>query len=460
MLFHAGAAAQRRYTVRTAAARTVGEQVRIKTTVRSAPSKGLLVVLLNPKVPGEVIVKNPQGKVVMQGQADEDGQAEFQLPRGLPYQVEVKHPSYLGSSVKSRPLGPTDYVQADLTPQFASMRLRDLPLNSQVFIDNEPRGAADQSGNILIANIKPGDRELLVRHPEYEDYIDRLTGLEAGVEVTYPPLRLLRVARLSFQGPPGANIMIDGDFWGRIKPNGTALVNYELEQIGERTISVEKIGFQTWSRREVLKTGVRTFEVALDPIVTAAGFSDFFEDLSLWSAPPPWKVVTDQRNKKLEVRGETPGLLTSKVYRDFQMNFMVWFNDDKGATWIVRADPEGRNYYLFHLSGAKSESHTPRRFHTFLVSNGGKPQSVSTPVPVIPELNNRTSYTIHLVVKGNQIRHSITPNDSGETFDLGSWTDESTEKDRRLYGTVGFRSLSGEVFAVDDLAVSLELPND
>ena len=428
-------------------------------TVAQQPTKGTLAVVLNYKIKATVVVKDIRGRLLAKSEADSDGQAEFQLLRGRAYHVEVNHPSYLGSDAKTKILGATDVVRLDLTPQFSSIRFRGLPPNSQIFIGigNEPRATADKSGNSAVADLKPGNHDLLIRHPEYNDYFDQLSILEAGVEITYPRLTLLQVARIAIQGPAGAAIMIDGDVRGRIKPDGTVLINYELEKAGEHVISVEKIGYQTWSQREVFKPGVRTFEVKLDPIVTAAGFSDFFEDLSLWSAPSAWKIVTDQRNKKLEVRGEAPGLLANKTYRDFQMNFTVWLNDDKGATWLVRADKEGRNYYLFHLSGSKSGSYTPRRFYTFLISNGGKPQSVSTPVPVIPELNNKTSYTINLVVKGNQIKHSITPNDSGETFDMGIWTDTSIDKDKFLYGTVGFRSLAGEVFAVDDLTVSLEL---
>ncbi|MGH9837507.1 MAG: hypothetical protein ACREEM_01845 [Blastocatellia bacterium] len=428
-------------------------------TVLQVPTKGQLAVALNYKVNATVVVKDASGRQVAKAEANE-GQAEFQLLRGKSYQIEVIHPSYLGTNYKTKPLGATEIVLANLTPQFAALRLRALPPDSQVFIDNKERATADKSGNIAIENLKPGDHELLVRHPEYEDYIDKLIGLEAGVEVTYPPLRLLRVARIAIRGPAGANVMIDGDFWGRIKPDGGARINYELEQVGEHVISVEKIGYQPWTRRELLKPGVLTLEVKLDPIITSSGFSDFFEDLLQWSAPSPWQIVADQRNRKLEVRGEAPGLLANKTYRDFVMNFTVWLNDSRGATWLVRADKEGRSYYLFHLSGSASTKFTPRRFYTFLISNGGQPQSVSTPIPVIPELNNKTSYTINVVVQGNTIKHTITPNDTGETVDLGIWTDTSTDKDKFLYGTLGFRSLAGEIFAVDDLTVSLELPKE
>src|SRR5262249_39117154 len=146
--------------------------------------------------------------------------------------------------------------------------------------------------------------------------------------------------------------------------------------------------------------------------------SDLFESLSLWSAPPTWKIVSDGRNKRLEVRGEKLGLLADKTYRDFQVNFLLWLDNGKGASWAVRADKEGRNYYLFHLAGPKSTDFTPRRFYTFLISDGQAPVEVNTPIPVYPELNNKTSYTINIIVQDYTVRHKITSNDSGVTDDL------------------------------------------
>ncbi len=439
--------------------RPANERIEIR-TVPQQPTNGTLAVVLNYKINATVVVKDIKGKLLAKMEADSNGKAEFQLLRGRAYQVEVTHPSYIGDNNKTKALGATEIVRLTLTPQFATLRMRDLPLNSQVFIDNDLRATADKSGAVTIPDLKPGDHDILVRHPEYSDDIARLTGIEAGSEVTYPLIKLSRVARIAFQGPPGAVVLIDGQMEGRIRSDGTVRIDFQLEKTGEHEISVELPGHHPFQKREMLKPGILTLEVKLDPIITSSGFSDFFEDLLQWSAPSPWQIVADQRNRKLEVRGEAPGLLANKTYRDFQLNFTVWLNDSKGATWIMRADKEGRNYYLFHLSGSASKSYRPRRFYSFLIANGGQPQSVSTPIPVIPELNNKTSYTINVVVKGNTIKHTITPNDTGETVDLGIWTDTSTDKDKFLYGTLGFRSLAGEVFAVDDLTVSLELPKE
>src|SRR5262249_27172716 len=103
------------------------------------PTKGTLAVVLNYKVNATVVVKDIQGKLVAKAEADEDGQAEFQLRRGRVYQVEVNYPSYIGFNDKTKALGATEIVRAKLTPQFGTLRFKLLPQNSQVFIDNELR---------------------------------------------------------------------------------------------------------------------------------------------------------------------------------------------------------------------------------------------------------------------------------------------------------------------------------
>ncbi|MCI0663776.1 MAG: hypothetical protein L0220_22170, partial [Acidobacteria bacterium] len=252
-------------------------------------------------------------------------------------------------------------------------------------------------------------------------------------------------------------VLIDGEFKGTIQEDGKVGIDYQLDQISEHAITVELLGHQPWSRREVLTPGSRTLIAKLDPITTSAGVSDFFDNLSQWNAPDSWKIITDERNKKLEVRGPKLGTLKDKIYQDFTANFTIWLDDSKGATWALRADKEGHNYYLFHLAGPKSTTHTPRRFYTYLVRDGNEPIEVSTPAPVIVDLSKPGSYAITIEVRRHHITHRIVSNQLGEDSDLGIWTDTTETKDKFLYGTFGFRSFSGEVFSVDDLSLSPEL---
>jgi len=447
--------AQREYTVVKPRERSATERVTIRTRA-AQPSKGILAVVLQPIVPGQiVVVKDSTGKIISTQENIEDGQAEFQLQRGKIYHVEASRPGYLSKTGKSQPLKATEIIRLNLIPQFVSFNLSGLPAGAQVFIDDTLKATTDQSGSIAIGDVEPGKHSLRISHPEYNDYRDNFDGegLKAGEEVNYSRIQLTRVAKLLIQGPAGATVLINGALQGKIQENGSVRIDYELEQATERTISVEQLGYQSWTRTETLTPGPHTYSVSLDPIVTSAGVSDFFDSLSQWKAPTTWELMADGRNKKLRVKGEGLGVLKDRIYRDIQggLNFTIWLDDGKGATWAVRVDKEGNNYYLFHLAGPDSTTHTPKRLYTYLVRGGGAPVEVSTPIPVLTDLNKNTSYTITIEVTGYTVRQWITSDQTGDRGDLGIWTDTTATKDKFLYGTFGFCSMAGEIFTVDDL---------
>jgi hypothetical protein len=437
-------------------ARTATETVTINRRA-SQPTKGVLQVVLDPVIPGKVVITDSQGRVLEEAEADEDGQATFELRRGQSYLVKASSPGYLGVEGKSPILKAATSIRLKLKAQFAKLELPGLPVGAQILIDGALRETAAQS-LVVLDNLEPGQHILLVRHPQYNDYQVDLGVLVAGGGARFPPITtlLVKVAKLTIQGPADAIVLIDGAVQGKINPDGVVRIDYELEKSSERTISVELLGYQTWTKRELLAPGPRTFTAKLDPIVTSTGVSDFFDNLSLWKAPASWKIISDARNKKLEVKGEQLGLLSDKTYRDFDANFQLWMNDGKGATWVMRADKEGRNYYLFHLAGPKSTTHTPKRFYTYLVKDGAPPIEVSTPVPVLLNLDKPGPFTVNIKARGYQIKQSISDRDA-EEGDLGIWTDTTATKDRFLYGSFGFRALAGEVFVVDDL--NLEPPS-
>ena len=450
-LFTIPALAQRRPIIIEPKARTTSAPVR---PVKAAPpTKGVLIVLFDYEVAGKVTVESLAGKPIEEASTDGAGQAQFILKRGQAYKVKGGAPGFVAEERKSKILKATDTVLLKLTAKSVTLNLIDLPQGAQVFIDEEPqpRQAIDKSGVTTIADLAPGRHKLTVKHPEYRDFRGDLPDLKAGTTIMYP-VTLDKVAKLTVECLPNAMVLIDGALQGRVEANGKVSFDYLLSQISEHSIRVELLGYQTWAQKMTIKPGPLEITVKLDPIVTSAGVSDFFDNLSLWSAPSSWKIVSDQRNKKLQVSGEQCGKLADKTYRDFQANFTIWLPNGKGASWVARIDREGRNYYLFHLSGPNSTTHTPRRLYTYVVKDGA-PQEVSTPIPVIPELNTKGSYTINVTVQGNRIIHTITSNETGETNDLGIWTDTSIDKDKFLYGSFGFRALADEIFTVDDLSL-------
>jgi len=446
--------AQREYTVVKPRPRSATETVKINRRA-SQPTKGVLQVVLDPVIPGKVVITDAKGRVLDEAEAGEAGQVTFELKRGQSYLVKANSPGFVGAEKKSPILKAATSVRIQLKGQFAKLVLPGLPTGAQILIDGKLSATADQS-LVVLDNIEPGQHTLLVRHPQYNDYQVDLGVLEAGSSAGFFPIStlLVKVAKLTIQGPADATVLIDGAVQGKINPDGVVRIDYELDQASERTISVELLGYQTWSKRETLSPGPRTITVKLDPIVTSAGVSDFFENLSLWNAPSSWKIVTESRNRKLEVKGEQLGMLKDKTYRDFDALFTIWLTDGKGATWTVRADSEGRNYYLFHLAGPNSTTHIPKRFYSYLVRDGGAPIEVSTPIPVLYELNQKDQYTVKVQVRGHVIKQFFTDRNDDVT-DLGIWTDTTPTKEKFLYGSFGFRAPYGEVFTVDDFHIAL-----
>ena len=456
---HLGSA-QRRYSVGKPRERVVTEAVEIRTANRISSTKGVLVVLVEPVLPGQIVVKTRSGRELARAEADaEKGQAEFTLPRGAKYLIEASYPGYQAVATVSPLLGVQAVSRIRLLAESASVKLRDLPSGARVQINGEVRATSPESGTVVISGLRPGSHLLQVRHPEFNDFDDTFVVTEAGEEVNYPRLPLTRTAKLTFQAPPGATVLIDGAVRGKIPPEGQVLIEYELPPAEEQTLTVELVGYHPWRLRERLLPGPRSVKVDLAPIVTSTGTSDFFDGLVQWEAPPTWRVLKDARNSRLEVQGTTPGLLKEQLYRNFEATFTLWLPDGQGAAWVVRANRPGSDYYLFHLTGPNARTGTPRRFSTYLVRAGNPPEEVGTPAPLLVDLAPNASYTIGVTVRDFTIQHTITSNETGETNDLGIWTDTSPSREAYLFGTFGFRALHEEIFLVDDFhIVPLQIP--
>ena len=238
------------------------------------------------------------------------------------------------------------------------------------------------------------------------------------------------------------------------------IIDYQLEQAAEHTITAELVGYQPWSSKELLKPGPRTLAIKLNPIVTSIGTTDGFESLSQWDAPANWQLAKERVKElnvsKLRVSGGAPGILKNKVYRDFTALFTVWLSDEKGATWIVRAK-DNRNYYLFHLTGLKAGELTPRKLYTYRVKDG-QISEAQPPTPLTLDFKEKDAYEIKIEVHGYEITHVLTAQSNGEES-KASFTDTLSDRDQFLYGTFGFLSFKGETFLVDDFTLEpVKLP--
>ena len=333
------------------------------------------------------------------------------------------------------------------------LRLANLPQGAEVLIDKQPVVTKLAGGIATVEGVTPARHSLLVRHPEYNDYMVDIDFSRVGIgEAALLYVTPERASKLTINSNPGATILIDGSFRGRVPANGKLEVSLALAQASDHSITSELTGFMSKTVKETLVPGPRVIDLPLERIAEAVGASDGFDDLSLWNHPPTWKVVPEGNNRRVQVAGTVVGLLKGKVFRDFDAVFTFWMPENRGVTWALKADSTGKNYYLFHLSGPKSTNPLPNRFYTYIVREGVVDSS-NTPTPLVFDFTPGTSYTINIAVRGYRIEHSITSNETGEKVLLGQFTDTSATKDKLLFGQFGFRAYGTEVFLIDDFTI-------
>jgi len=174
-------------------------------------------------------------------------------------------------------------------------------------------------------------------------------------------------------------------------------------------------------------------------------------DLSAWELPTSgWSLG---KNEWLLIEALPKlGYPIDVCTGDFEMTFHLQFTNEVGATWAARVkDPD--NYYLFHLSGPKSDA--PGFFYTYVVRDGVlrrlKPDQTQ---PDAPELVEGDEYTIRVIAKGPVITHRMSSAKKPRSANpLGEKLDEFTDNNLP-YGGLGFRTIQNEKFAIADLRVT------
>lgn len=179
-------------------------------------------------------------------------------------------------------------------------------------------------------------------------------------------------------------------------------------------------------------------------------FHEPFLDLNHWTAPATgWRT----RGEHLYIGQQSSlGYAPGAVVGDFTMRFNLTLINGTGAAWALRVrDPN--NYYLFYLAGPGVMETDPNHFYVYCVRDGKLNRPIA-PIRVTQHLGPGGEYRIYIWAKGNLIKHFINPIDNpssernGDLF--ASFTDEEN-----LFpsGSVGFRTVGGEQFAIADLHV-------
>jgi len=182
--------------------------------------------------------------------------------------------------------------------------------------------------------------------------------------------------------------------------------------------------------------------------LTTTDFRDQFDDLRHWTNTQGWAVGGGWA----EVGGaQTIGYLTGNRYGSFRMVFQLKLINGRGAAWALRVSDKG--YYLFYLTGAQGKPEN--RFVTY-IARPGKIEQVGTPRNLPTPLQAGGIYTITISVEQNLFKHSYriddTPDDVGEGDEhpLDEYTDASNVFPA---GSIGFRALDYDKFAVADLMI-------
>jgi len=202
----------------------------------------------------------------------------------------------------------------------------------------------------------------------------------------------------------------------------------------------------------VIAGGVIAYsKLSVEKPVATVEFSDEFINLAKWTAPPSgWTLNSREGAGQLEVeKSPDIGYAAEKNFGDCHVKFHLKLLNSAGAAWALRVK-DSRNYYLFYLSGPDGQ--VPNRFLTYIVREDK---------PLVPSIFDSSSglaiqlapgeYDIEVEMKGNEITHTINSAETGETRHLGYFKDETNTYPT---GSIGFRTIGIEKFAIDDLFVT------
>ncbi len=207
------------------------------------------------------------------------------------------------------------------------------------------------------------------------------------------------------------------------------------------------VGIFTYSKLAGETVRPKTTTPPVGP-VTAVELDDEFLNLNKWTPPPTgWTIDPTDGQGRLVIENQPQvGRATGIVYDDFEMSFNLKLLNDGGAAWALRVDDSGANHYLFYLSGPQGKY--PNRFLTYVVRDGVIDPKSERSTEVIAELKAGRQYQIDLKAEGNKITHTVTPADTGVETKLREFVDPDNNFPR---GGIGFRTVTGEKFSVDDL---------
>lgn len=364
--------------------------------------------------------------------------------------VVVRHPDY-NEATQTFSLTPGKYVleSMSLVSKYGDLLLGGVPEDAVIYVDDQEMKnyVRDGEQQVSLKKLPVGARKLKITHPDYIDWTGELE-VKPGLPTPFSVPIERALAQLTVEAIQGAKIYLNGEEKGEVPAEKRLLITDIVP--GSYEVLISKKGYIDQKKTEKLAVGANSMAVKLLPIPNSADFDEYFKSgLSKWVAPSEWKTAKDG----LIVSGQSSfGFPKGYNYRDFDALFSFRMNNGKGLAWAVRIQDEGKNYYLFYLTGP-NHSRYPNQLRTYVVKDGKL--DLESPVLAdsasIIKFTNTDIYTIRIAARGNKIETFITPESGklvGREFPIGAFIDEANNF---TFGNLGFRTLESEEFYVKDL---------
>ena len=198
--------------------------------------------------------------------------------------------------------------------------------------------------------------------------------------------------------------------------------------------------------------GIITVPLANDeaikvPLADKQSTTDFTGSAKdVWSLPRTW----DFQAGRLIARGQGIALPANKSYlnyKDFVLSSDLRMLNDRGVSFVVRADAAKSNYYLIQLTGPRGDD--PYKIKGYLVENGRPQLAVTQPINQISDIiGGKDFFEISIKATGKQIIVSVVSKGSENV--ILAWTDRD---DKFPIGAVGLAVHDREEYEVGKFIV-------
>ncbi|MBN1340086.1 MAG: PEGA domain-containing protein, partial [Bacteroidales bacterium] len=297
--------------------------------IQLQPNYGYLEVISFPETGAMVMIDNEDAGFVTNGKSDRLKSGE--------YTVKVVKEQYSPATGKIAVTdGQTATITLDMAPNFAVVEV-ELPEDASLFINNEGRGTGTWSGRLSAGVYTFEARK--DRHSNARQDVQLLAGDRK--KITLDPVPVTGSADV-VSNPPKASVSLNG------KNYGTTPVTLNNLLIGEYTLTLEKQGFGTVTKKITITSGGSTMISETLP----AGMEV--------------TIASDPSGARLEVDGKEQGHTPATLTLGFGTHNIRLTNNSKVVQEAITVTQGGKSSFSYDVS----EFHDPFGEQMALVKGG------------------------------------------------------------------------------------------